>query len=249
MTSSLQNKVAIVTGAGRNIGRKIAHGLAADGAAIVVNGRSDRAALDAVVAEIQAAGGKAAAVIADVSTPEGVAALVQKTCELYGGVDIAVANASVRKQTPFDKLDYAEWREILSLTLDGAYLLARNTLASMTERGGGAFIGISGISHHIGFKERVHVNAAKSGLEGLIHGLAVDLADRNITANAVAPGVVATEALVAKIGRRNPPIPVPLGRLGEEEEIAAAVRFLAGPNARYITGQTIHVNGGGYFGG
>src|SRR5688572_7994696 len=101
MTAPLTGKIAIVTGAGRNIGRKIAHGLAADGAAVVVNGHSDRAALDKVVAEIAAAGGKASAVMADASSPEGVAELVQKTCEIYGGVDIAVANASVRKQTPF----------------------------------------------------------------------------------------------------------------------------------------------------
>ena len=241
----LAGKIAIVTGAGKNIGRAIALRLAQDGAAIVVNGRSDRAAIAAVADEIRGGGGKAIPHLADVADPAAVAALAEATVKEFGGIDIAVSNAGLRRQTPLLEMSYAEWREILSVALDGAFLLAKAVVPSMIARGGGSFIGMSGISHHLGAENRVHVNASKAGLEGLVRGLAVELAPHGIRVNAVAPGHVATaRGASAGGGREFNPDSVPLARRGSVEEIADVVRLLAGPEGGYITGQTIHVNGG-----
>ena len=245
----LEGKVAIVTGAGKNIGRAIARGLAADGAAVVVNGRSDRAAVDAVAKEIEADGGRALPFLADVSDAGAVAELVQAATARFGGIDIAISNAGLRRQTPFLKMPFAEWREIMSVALDGAFLLAKATVPSMVARGGGAFVGLSGISHHTGAKERVHVNASKAGLEGFIRGLAMELAAHKITVNAVAPGMIATvrgASAGTLPGGAQRVDTIPLGRPGTVDEIAAMVRLLVGPAGAYITGQTIHVNGGSF---
>jgi 3-oxoacyl-[acyl-carrier protein] reductase len=144
-----------------------------------------------------------------------------------------------------------EWREILSVALDGAFILAKACAPEMITRGGGALIGLSGISHHAGAVGRVHVNASKAGLEGFIRGLAMELAPHGITANCVAPGSIDTvrgPSAGGPHGRGGVARGIPLGRQGRAEEIAAMVRFLAGPEGRYITGQTIHVNGGLFLG-
>lgn len=244
----LAGKVAVVIGGGKNIGRGIALALAGDGAKVVVNGRKDKSILDEVVASIEAAGGEAMAVLADVSNQDDVARLMDTTVERWGGVDIAISNAGLRRQTPFTEISYGEWREIMSVALDGAFLLARATVPSMIERGGGSFIGLSGVSHHVGTLERAHVNASKAGLEGLIRGLARELAPHNITVNAVAPGAIDT-VRGASAGARpsgGSMAGIPLNRMGRVDEIAETVRFLVGPSGGYITGQTIHVNGGMY---
>lgn len=246
----LDGKVALVTGAGKNIGRAIALDLAADGAAVVVNGRGDQALIDSVASEISDRGGRAIALKADVSDEAAVQQLVAETATAFGGLDIVVSNAGLRRQTPLVEMAFQEWREILSVALDGAFLLARYSVPMMIERGGGRFIGISGISHHVGTADRVHVNASKAGLEGLIRGMAGELGPHNITANAIAPGVIDT-ARGASAGAAPPgsgSTGIPLGRKGLPEEIAAAVRYLAGPGGAYITGQTLHVNGGKAFG-
>lgn len=250
MQKPLSGKTAIVTGAGKNIGRAIALALAGDGAAVVVNGRGDQAAIDAVAAEIRAAGGKATAVLADVSDEAAVARLAAAAVAAHGGIDIVVSNAGLRRQTPFAQMSFAEWREIMSVALDGAFLLAKATVPHMTARGGGAFIALSGISHHIGTANRVHVNASKAGLEGLVRGLAVELAPAHIRVNAIAPGSIDTArgasagVLPQNLGGSD----IPLGRQGSVEEIAAMVRLLASPAGAYITGQTIHINGGKFLG-
>lgn len=242
----LAGKVAIVTGAGKNIGRTIALTLAQDGADIVVNGRSDVALLNAVSAEIEALGRRALAVPADVSKEDQVKELVAKAVAHFGGIDIAVSNAGLRRQTPLIEMDFAEWREIMSVALDGAFLLARHTVPEMIKRGGGRFVGLSGVSHHAGVPNRVHVNASKAGLEGLIHGMAGELGQYGITANAIAPGAIDT-ARGASAGAMPTALSldgIPLHRLGTPDEIAAAVRYLVGPGGGYVTGQTLHVNGG-----
>ncbi len=249
-SKALLGKVAIVTGAGKNIGRAIAHRLAADGAAVVVNGRADRALVEAVAGEIRAEGGAAMPYLADVSNPDAVAEMARAAEREFGGVDIAVNNAGLRRQTPFLDMSLEEWREILGVALDGAFILAKAVVPQMIRRGGGAFVGLSGVSHHAGAKGRVHVNASKAGLEGFLRGLAVELAPHNITVNAVAPGSIDTVrgASAGGPGGRGNLGNIPLGRQGAVEEIAAMVRFLAGPEGRYITGQTIHVNGGLFLG-
>ncbi len=239
-------KVALVTGAGKNIGRSIALDLAARGASVVINGRHDRAAVDGVVAEINATGGQAIGCLADVSDEAATQAMVQAAVAAFGGIDILVSNAGLRRQTPFLEMSLHEWREILSVALDGAFILARAAVPAMLNRGGGAIVALSGVSTHVGTPNRCHVSASKAGLEGLMRALAVELAPHGITCNAVAPGAVDTVrgasagALPSTLADRG----IPLGRKAAVAEISAAVRFLAGPDGRYITGQTLHVNGG-----
>jgi 3-oxoacyl-[acyl-carrier protein] reductase len=247
---ALSGKVAIISGAGKNIGKCIAQMLAADGAAVVVNGRGDRPIIEETAREIRAAGGKAMPYLADVSKPDQVAGMVEAAVREFGGVDIAVNNAGLRRQTSFVQMSLEEWHEILSVALDGAFILAKAVVPEMIKRGGGAIVGLSGVSHHAGSTGRVHVNASKAGLEGFLRGLAMELAPHNITANAVAPGSIDTVRGPSAGGPqgRGHIREIPLGRQGRPEEIAAMVRFLVGPEGRYITGQTIHVNGGLFFG-
>src|SRR5258708_4399837 len=184
---ALAGKVAIISGAGKNIGKAIALALAADGAAVVVNGRGDRAIIEETAQEIRAAGGRALPHLADVSKPDAVAAMVDAAVKEFGGVDIAVGNAGLRRQTPFLQMNLEEWHEILAVALDGAFILAKAVVPEMIKRGGGAFVGLSGVSHHAGSTRRVHVHASEAGLEGFVRGLAMELAPHNIPANALAP--------------------------------------------------------------
>jgi 3-oxoacyl-[acyl-carrier protein] reductase len=202
--------------------------------------------VDSVVREIEAAGGKAQAAMGDVSDP-AVAPRLAKQAEALGGVDILVSNAGLRRQTSFLDMSFDEWREIMSVALDGAFLLGKAFVPQMVAKAkGGAFVALSGISTHVGTPNRCHVSASKSGLEGLMRALAVELASHRITCNALSPGAIdtarASAAGPAPPNRINRPIP--LKRFGTVDEIAAMVRLLVGPEGTFITGQTIHVNGG-----
>ena len=247
MSLPLHGKVALVTGAGKNIGRAIALTLARDGATILVNGRVDKTAVDGVVGEIKAAGGNAIAAMGDVSDPAVAPRLAAEAEKQLGGVDILVSNAGLRRQTSFLDMSFEEWREILSVALDGAFLLGKAFVPQMVAKGqGGAFVAMSGISTHVGTPNRCHVSASKSGLEGLMRALAVELAPHRITCNALSPGAIDTTRAASagpmpanRINR-----PIPLKRFGTVDEIAAMVRLLVGPEGTFITGQTIHVNGG-----
>jgi len=246
MSLPLQGKVALVTGAGKNIGRAIALTLARDGATILVNGRGDAAAVDSVVGEIVAGGGKAVAAMGDISDPAVPPRLAAQAQKL-GGVDILVSNAGLRRQTSFLDMTFEEWREIMSVALDGAFLLAKACVPQMVAKGqGGAVVAMSGASTHVGALNRCHVSASKSGLEGLMRALAVELAPHRITCNALAPGAIDTTRGASAGGPAPSRVnrPIPLKRLGTVDEIAAMVRLLVGPEGTYITGQTIHVNGG-----
>ncbi|HXT81017.1 MAG TPA: SDR family NAD(P)-dependent oxidoreductase, partial [Acetobacteraceae bacterium] len=192
MDQTFAGKVALVTGAGKNIGRTIALEFAQRGASVVVNGRSNRAAVDAVVAEVNAGGGQAIGCMADVSDPAATQRMVADAVAAFGGIDVVVSNAGLRRQTPFLEMELAEWREILSVALDGAFILARAAVPHMIPRGGGAIVALSGISTHVGTPNRCHVSASKAGLEGLMRALAIELAPHRITCNCVAPGSVDT---------------------------------------------------------
>jgi 3-oxoacyl-[acyl-carrier protein] reductase len=239
----LQGRVAIVTGSARNIGRAIARALADAGAAVVINARSSGADADAVVREVREAGGQAVAKIADVGHPEAAASLIDAAIAAFGRLDILVNNAAVRREIDFERLDYQEWRSITATILDGAYLCAHAAAPHLIAAGGGSIVNIGGLSSYTGAARRAHVIAAKAGLVGLTRALAHDLAPHRITVNCVAPGLIDTE--------RRGPEPAHhakhatlVGRRGTPEEVAAVVRFLCGPEARYITGQTLHANGG-----
>ena len=244
----LAGKVALVTGGARNIGRAIARSLAAGGAAVMVNARTSRAQAEETVATIEEAGGKAALHIADVTAPREVAALVEATVKHFGRLDALVNNAAVRVETSFERITLEEWRRVIASVLDAAFLCSQACLPHLAQSGAGAIVNIGGLTGHRGATERAHVIAAKAGLAGLTKALALDLAPRGITVNCVVPGTIESERGLPGVperpaGRRAPP---PIGRRGEPEEIAAMVRMLCGPDARYITGQAIHVNGGGY---
>jgi 3-oxoacyl-[acyl-carrier protein] reductase len=248
-TQELAGRVAIVTGAGRNIGRAIALALADAGAGVVVNGRQNRAAADGVVREIEARGGAALAAMADVADEAAVERMAAAAAGRFGRIDIIVNNAAGRPERRLEELTLADWKGVLATILDGAFLTVKAALPLLKASGAGAVINIGGVSGHVGARHRAHVVTAKAGLIGLTKALAHELAEHNVTANCVVPGLIATA--------RDPKAQLPhhhsvsrtlTGRLGLPEEIAAAVRFLAGPQARYITGQTLHVNGGVYLG-
>src|SRR5712672_2386281 len=161
MSLPLQDKVALVSGAGKNIGRAIALALARDGAALVVNGRADKPAVDGVVREIEAAGGKAMAAMGDVADPAVPPRLAAEAAARFGGIDILVSNAGLRRQTSFLDMSFEEWREIMSVALDGAFLLGKAFIPQMVAKGqGGAFVALSGVSTHVGTPNRCHVSAS-----------------------------------------------------------------------------------------
>jgi len=246
---SLDGKTALVTGSARNIGRATALALAADGANIVVNAVQDQDAADGVVREITGAGGQAISFLCDVTDSGAVKDMNAAAAETFGGVDILICNASSRGQNPFLEMTHEEWRRVIDISLDGSFFLAQAAVPHMVEKGWGRIVTLGGISWHIGTPRRVHNLVAKAGLVGFTRGLAVEMAESGITVNCVSPGFIDTER-PASAGVR-PPLKVhpPVDRMGEPKEIASMVRYLCQPEAAYITGQTLHVNGGMYLGG
>ena len=246
--NELTGKVAVVTGAGRNIGRAIALALAQAGAAVVVNVRSNKAEADGVVREIEAAGGKATAHAGDVADAKSVLALAETALTHFKRIDILVNNAAVRGEKPFDQMSYEEWRAVLDVTLDGAFQCTKACIPAL-KKNGGAIINIGGMSAHIGSKHRAHVMTAKAGLVGFTRGLAHDFASDKITANCVVPGAIDTArpASAAKPAHHLTHGTI-TGERGKPQDVAAMVCFLAGPGGRYVTGQTIHISGGAYLG-
>ena len=241
---------AIVTGSGRNIGRAIALALAAGGASVVVNGHSDRAAVDAVVKEITDAGGRALPFMADVSKHDEVAAMVHGAADAFGSVDIVVSNVGMRRMQPFLEISLEDWDTVLATNLTPAFYLAPNAIPHMQQRKWGRIILISGFDGFWGqVTQRAHNIACKAGLHGLAKALAREFGPDGITANTVAPGAIDTvrdwsqyqhqpkEKIAAEI---------PLGRFGKVDEVAAACTFLAGDGGGFTSGQVIHVNGGHY---
>jgi 3-oxoacyl-[acyl-carrier protein] reductase len=229
--------VALVTGAARNIGRAIALDLATAGASVVVNAKTSRDEIEALAAQLEGL-----AVLADVTDEAAVARMVEQTIARYGRLDILVNNAALRAVEPLEAITFERWREVTGVILDGAWICARASLPYLGRSDLGSIINIGGMSAHTGAAGRPHVVAAKAGLVGLTRALAHDLAAKGVTVNCVVPGLIETK-------RSSPSAhhgPSALGRRGTPEEVAGAVRFLAGPGARYITGQTLHVNGGGF---
>lgn len=249
MTRELTGKVAIVTGAGRNIGRAIALALAGGGASVLINARSNRTEAEAVAGEIESAGGKALVHIGDVADAGAVQAMADAAVKQFGRIDCLVNNAALRREKPFADMDYREWREILDVTLDGTFHCVKACLPALREAGAGAIVNIGGLSAHTGARDRAHVVTAKAGIVGFTRALAHDLADDGITVNCVVPGLIGTPR------PKDRPEPAHhlthqtiTGERGSPDDVAAMVRFLCGPGARYINGQAIHANGGAYLG-
>ena len=242
-TKELAGKVALITGAAKNIGRATALELASAGAAVAVNTRNSIDDAKKVVEEIRAAGGQADLFAADIGNADAAKGMVGSVIQKFGRVDFLVLNASVRTEKPFLELTYDEWRVPLSITLDGAFYLAQACIPSMIANGGGSIVTLGGMMSLSGAKKRIHGSVAKHGLVGFTRGIAREFGDRNIRANCIAPGQMNT----ARAAGRTAPLGdtmIPLGRKGEAEEIATVVRFLCGPGSSYLSGQSIQINGG-----
>ena len=243
----LKGRVAVITGAGRSIGRAMAIELESAGCAVVVNVRSNKAEADAVVKEIEAAGGKAMAAIADVTDAPAVQKMAAAAMKQFGRIDYLVNNAALRQEKHIEQMTFEDWRYITGVILDGAFHCVKACLEPIKASDAGSIVNVGGLTGAMGSPDRVHVVTAKAGIAGFTRGLAMELAPHKITVNTLVP------AMLAKPGKPNEmpdhPIYRPvLGRAAVSGDMAPAVRFLLGPGARYITGQTININGGTYFG-
>jgi 3-oxoacyl-[acyl-carrier protein] reductase len=245
----LDGKVALITGSGRNIGRATALMFAGEGAHIVVNARSNEAEAEAVAREVRAKGTKALAVIADVAKKDEVDRMVSRAMSEFGRVDILVNNAAIRPHKPFTEVTMADWEHVRGVVLDGAIYCTKAVIETMIENRYGRILFFVGDGAYTGGAGRAHVSAAKMGLVGLARSLAAEFAPHNIRVNVVSPGSIDTR-------RDNPEwyqgrVPsaggIPLGRQGHVDEIAATCLFLVSDDGGFITGQTIHVNGGAHY--
>ena len=241
----LEGKVALVTGSGRNIGRTVALTLAAEGANVVVNARSNQGEVDSVAAEARELGVKALPVLADVGSRPQLEILLDQALSEFGHIDIVVNNASVRPHKAFAEMTYDDWRGVMATDLDSAFLTARAALPGMLERQWGRIINISGLQAFQGRHGGAHISAAKVGLIGLTRALSTELAPDGILVNCVVPGLIDTSR-EGQSGTRPPGriAEIPAGRMGKTDDIAGVCKFLCSDAAGFVTGQTIHVNGG-----
>jgi 3-oxoacyl-[acyl-carrier protein] reductase len=242
---SLKDKVALVTGASQGIGRETALALAEAGAKVAVAARNEEK-LAALVGEIVAAGGAALAVKMDVADPEQVKAGFKQVVEKFGRLDILVNNAAITRDGLAIRMKTEDWEAVLRTNLTGAHLCIQQALGTMMRARAGRIINISSVVAQSGNAGQANYVAAKAGLIGLTKAIAVEIASRNITVNAVAPGFIATpmtDVLPDKV-KEELKTRIPLGRMGSAREVAAAIVFLASDEAGYITGHVLNVNGG-----
>ena len=243
----LEGKVALVTGSGRNIGRAIILKLAAEGANVVVNARSNRQEADSVAEEARALGVEALSILADVADRHQVASMISQTMEQFGRIDILINNAAIRPHKAFTELTLEDWEQVRGVVLDGAFYCTHAVIPSMVENQYGRIVFFTGDGAFPGSAQRAHVSAAKMGLVGLARSLASDFAPQNIRVNVVSPGSIDTtrehpewypQRQVPDASR------IPLGRQGTVDEIAATCLFLVRDDGGFITGEASHVNGG-----
>ncbi len=244
MNKSLEGKVALLTGAVRRSGRDTAIKLAADGAKIVLNCKNSKDLADGVAAEINEKGGTAMVHLADITDEVQVDRMFAAIVNAYGGLDILVNNAANRGHNKIVDMPFAEWKEITSIILDGGFLCTRAAVKLMTPKKWGRVIFLGGIGPHLGYKERCHVSAGKMGSVGMMHCLATELAADGITVNVVAPGRIGGKR-APSAGEPTGIVP-PVGFVGEPKDVGRTIQFLCQPEAEFITGQTIHINGGGF---
>ena len=242
---TLENRVALVTGSGRNIGRATVLELARRGADVVVNARSNTQEAEAVAQEAADLGVRSIAALADVGVQEQVDAMVDRAMEAFGRVDILINNAGLRQSSPFTEMSLEEWRAVSAVNLDGPYFCSKAVVPSMIENGWGRIVNVSGLNAFKGRPGWAHVCASKMGALGLTRALAVELAQYGILVNHVVPGAFDTTRDATQGAAPAPTASaIPVGRLGLPEEVARVCAFLASDEASYVTGQTVHVNGG-----
>ncbi len=248
LVNELAGKVAIVTGSARNIGRATALERARAGTALVINARQSKDLCKEVAAEIVLAGGQAIPFVADINDEDAVERMVGATVSEFGGIDILVNNAAIRGRKPFVDVDANSWAEAMGAAFQGAFQITRACVPHIINRGGGSIIGVGGLNSYRGQPERAHEMASKAGLAGLIRGLAFDLGKHGIRSNFVVVGTFDTDLTGSSSSKAEKPNAsgIPLGRLGVPQDMANLIRFLVGPGASYISGQTIHLNGAEY---
>lgn len=247
MTDTVEPKVAIVTGAARNIGQATAVALARQGFSVVVHAQGNREGAEETAAAVEQEGARARVVLSDLTNPATAGSLAEAARGL-GRIGVLVNNAAVRRAVPFGEMTLAEWRAIMAVNLDAAFLCAQACVGDMVEGGWGRIVNIGGLTGHTGASGRAHVVTSKTALVGLTKALATEYAGTGVTANCVVPGEIETIRGGAAGARGHHPDKQPpmVGRRGEPREVAAVIAMLCGGDADYITGQTIHVNGGAY---
>ena len=246
MSGPLADRVAIVTGASRGIGRAAARRLAAAGAAVVAAARGDHA--DAVAEEIRGAGGRSVAVSADVTAPGRIDAMVRTALDEYGRVDVLVNNAGIVRDQLALRMSAADWDAVVATNLTAAFNCARAVLRPMIRQRGGRIINVGSVVGRMGNPGQANYAASKAGLEGFSRALAREVASRGITVNVVAPGMIDTDmtAKLSEPAQAAMRAQIPMGRLGTTEDVAGAIGFLASDEAAYVTGHVLAVNGGMY---
>ena len=243
----LSGKVAIVTGASRGIGRAIALALVAQGAKVVASARNAEA-LDNLVAEIEGQGGEAIAVAGDVASGTDAARLIEQALAAYGQIDILVNNAGITRDGLLLRMKDEDWDAVIDTNLKGAFLCIRAAAKVMSKQRSGRIINISSVVGEMGNAGQANYCASKAGLLGLTKSVARELARRDITVNAITPGFIVTDMTdgMTDKARESMTEQIPLGRLGEADDVANAVIFLASDQSSYVTGQVLGVNGGMY---
>lgn len=248
MEKRLEGKVALVTGGSSGIGQATAVRLGKEGAAVGVGYRSDEDGAQEAVREIEDAGGKAVPVQGDISKEEDAKRMVGETVGAFGDLDILVNNAGLQTESPFLEMSLEDWQKVISVDLTGTFLISRETLSHMVESGGGVIVNMSSVHQRIPWPNFAHYAAAKGGMKLLTETLAMEFADRGVRVNAVAPGAIETpinkEKLEDPEGRKAVEAMIPWNRVGQSEEVAACVAFLASDEASYVTGHTLFVDGG-----
>ena len=246
MEKELEGKVALVTGASRGIGAGIALELAGVGAKVVVNYQVNQQGAERVVESIRQQGGEAYSFQADVSKPDEVKAMFEFINSQFGGVDILVNNAGIHQHLPVEKLSLSDWERLMAINLTSLFLLTQEVLPHMKSCRWGRIVNISSLSGVAGTHVESHYAASKAGVIGFTKAVALETAPFGITVNAISPGSIETDMLAVTTEERRQKLisEIPVGRIGQPEDIAWGVRFLVSPRASYITGQTIHMNGG-----
>ena len=248
MVDRLKGKVAVVTGSGRNIGRATVLKLAEEGANVVVNARSNKDEAESVVREARELGVDALAVLADVSNRDQVNSMMAQAMDHFGQIDILISNAAIRPHMPFTEVTQEDWESVRGVVLDGAFYCTHAVIPSMVKNQFGRLVFLAGDGAWNGSPERAHVSAAKMGLVGFARGLASEFGPQNIRVNVLAPGSIDTSRAnpqwYAQVGGPPTAEGIPMGRKGHVNEIASAILFLVTDDGGYVTGQTLHVNGG-----